>query len=76
MVHSGYEASSVEETFGSIKGLLAMARATLRGNPSAAATPTRSSARLGHHAAHAPGQLIELTIHAGNPSPPQNGPAQ
>ena len=31
MVHSGYEASAVNDTFGSIKGLLATARATLFG---------------------------------------------
>jgi hopanoid biosynthesis associated radical SAM protein HpnH len=31
MVHSGYEASAVDHTFGSIKGLLATARATLFG---------------------------------------------
>jgi hypothetical protein len=29
MVHSGYEASAVNDTFGSIRGLLATARATL-----------------------------------------------
>jgi hypothetical protein len=32
MVHSGYEASAVNDTFGSIKGLLATARATLFGH--------------------------------------------
>jgi hopanoid biosynthesis associated radical SAM protein HpnH len=31
MVHSGYEASAVDDTFGSIKGLFATARATLFG---------------------------------------------
>src|SRR5436190_9856571 len=31
MVHSGYEASAVDETFASLKGLLATARATLLG---------------------------------------------
>jgi hypothetical protein len=31
MVHSGYEASAVDHTFGSIKGLLATAKATLFG---------------------------------------------
>jgi len=31
MVHSGYEASAVDHTFGSLKGLLATARATLFG---------------------------------------------
>jgi hopanoid biosynthesis associated radical SAM protein HpnH len=31
MVHSGYEASAVDNTFGSLKGLLATARATLFG---------------------------------------------
>src|SRR5438067_12262724 len=31
MVHSGYEASAVHDTFGSLKGLLATARATLFG---------------------------------------------
>jgi hypothetical protein len=29
MVHSGYEASAVNDTFGSLRGLLATARATL-----------------------------------------------
>jgi hypothetical protein len=29
MVHSGYEASAVNDTFGSLKGLIATARATL-----------------------------------------------
>jgi hypothetical protein len=31
MVHSGYEASAVDETFSSLRGLLATARATLLG---------------------------------------------
>jgi hypothetical protein len=31
MVHSGYEASAVDATFGSLKGLLATAKATLFG---------------------------------------------
>jgi hypothetical protein len=35
MVHSGYEASAVDDTFGSVKGFLATARATLFGPRSA-----------------------------------------
>jgi hopanoid biosynthesis associated radical SAM protein HpnH len=41
MVHSGYEASAVDETFGSVRGFLATVRATLRG-PREPAGPART----------------------------------
>jgi hypothetical protein len=53
MVHSGYEASAVNDTFGSIRGLLATARATLFNrykdpdiDDGASPTPNHSSGRL------------------------------
>jgi hopanoid biosynthesis associated radical SAM protein HpnH len=61
MVHSGYEASSVEHAFGSPRGLFAMAKATLFGGryvdhdagQALAATPRTH-----------PGELVEVTISA------------
>jgi hopanoid biosynthesis associated radical SAM protein HpnH len=53
MVHSGYEASAVNDTFGSLRGLLATARATLFSrykdpdiDDGASPTPNRSSGQL------------------------------
>jgi hypothetical protein len=53
MVHSGYEASAVNDTFGSLRGLLATARATLFNrykdpdvDDGASPTPNRSSGQL------------------------------
>jgi hypothetical protein len=53
MVHSGYEASAVNDTFGSLSGFLATVRATLFSrykdpdiDSGAAPTPTRNSGPL------------------------------
>jgi hopanoid biosynthesis associated radical SAM protein HpnH len=59
MVHSGYEASAVNDTFGSIKGLFATARATLFGgryaDPEALEALDEKSA---------PASLVQLTVSA------------
>ncbi|HEX4125771.1 MAG TPA: DUF3463 domain-containing protein, partial [Tepidisphaeraceae bacterium] len=57
MVHSGYEASAVDYTFSSLKGMLATAKATLFGkyaNPAAKADLDEP--------AHAAGPVVPLTI--------------
>jgi hopanoid biosynthesis associated radical SAM protein HpnH len=58
MVHSGYEASAVNDTFGSVKGLLATARATFfktyRDPDALEALEDRSP----------PGSLVQLTVKA------------
>jgi hypothetical protein len=57
MVHSGYEASAVNDTFGSLRGFLATVRATLFGgryhDPDAPNGPPPSS-----------GPLVRLTVHS------------
>jgi len=57
MVHSGYEASAVDDTFGSIKGLLSAARATLFGgrysDPEALEALDEKSA---------PASVVQLTV--------------
>jgi hypothetical protein len=57
MVHSGYEASAVDSTFSSLKGLLATARATLFGSY---ADPAAGKA-LEEPTSHA-GPVVPLTI--------------
>jgi hopanoid biosynthesis associated radical SAM protein HpnH len=49
MLHSGFEASAVDEGFGSLRGFLAMARAALRGPrvPTPAREPSRSALPAG-----------------------------
>ncbi len=63
MVHSGYEASAVNDTFGSIKGLFATARATLFGgryaDPEALEALDEKSA---------PASLVQLTVAATTPT--------
>jgi hopanoid biosynthesis associated radical SAM protein HpnH len=58
MVHSGYEASAVNETFGSIKGFLATARATLFGNYE------DETAMEGFGKKPAPLPVVQVTINA------------
>jgi hopanoid biosynthesis associated radical SAM protein HpnH len=63
MVHSGYEASAVNDTFGSIKGLLATARATFfksyRDTDALEALEDRSP----------PASLVQLTVKADRAAP-------
>jgi hopanoid biosynthesis associated radical SAM protein HpnH len=63
MVHSGYEASAVNDTFGSIKGLLATARATFfksyRDPDALEALDDRSP----------PASLVQLTVNADRAAP-------
>jgi hopanoid biosynthesis associated radical SAM protein HpnH len=70
MVHSGYEASSVEAAFGSVRGMLSMAKATLLGGryPDDLAAKALAETPRTH-----PGQVIELTIHAGKTAPQSIG---
>jgi hypothetical protein len=57
MVHSGYEASAVDETFGSVRGFLSAARATLFGGRYA-------DARALHDLNQSPpaGPLVQLNV--------------
>ena len=58
MVHSGYEAAAVDATFGSVRGLLTTARATLFGLPAKApAGPVPKPP-----AATKPAELVQLTV--------------
>jgi hopanoid biosynthesis associated radical SAM protein HpnH len=57
MMHSGYEASAVDETFGSIRGLLSAARATLFGG-----TYTNAEALRDLDQAPPSGPLVQLNI--------------
>jgi hopanoid biosynthesis associated radical SAM protein HpnH len=66
MVHSGYEASSVEHAFGSVCGLFAMAKATLFGGRYV--DPDAGRALAATPRTH-PGELIEVTISAGQRTP-------
>jgi hopanoid biosynthesis associated radical SAM protein HpnH len=59
MVHSGYEASAVNDTFGSLKGLLATARATLFGGRYADAEALEALEEKS-----APASLVQLTVSA------------
>jgi len=57
MVHSGYEASAVDDTFGSIKGLFSAARATLFGG-----TYKDAEALEALDEKSAPASAVELTV--------------
>jgi hopanoid biosynthesis associated radical SAM protein HpnH len=59
MVHSGYEASAVNDTFGSIKGLFATARATLFGG-----TYADPEALEALEEKSAPASLVQLNVSA------------
>ena len=61
MVHSGYEASAVDHTFGSIKGLFATAKAVLFGGAYADAEAERALAEPVPHG----GAVVPLTINGG-----------
>ena len=61
MVHSGYEASAVHDTFASVRGLLATAKATLFGGSYA---NEKALAALGEVVDHA-GAVVPLTINGG-----------
>jgi hypothetical protein len=63
MVHSGYEASAVDDTFGSIKGFLATVRATLFGGTYANAAALEALEEKSAPAAHL--GLVQLSV----PSP-------
>jgi hopanoid biosynthesis associated radical SAM protein HpnH len=67
MVHSGYEASAVNDTFGSIKGLLTTARATLFGGTYADADALEALEEKS-----APASLVQLKVSA----TPANEPAR
>jgi len=57
MVHSGYEASAVDDTFGSLRGILSAARATLFGG---AYVNAQALEELGHP--QSPGPLVQLNV--------------
>ena len=59
MVHSGYEASAVDDTFGSLAGIFRAARATLFGG---VYKDDKALESLDHPVAHAPEQLVSLTV--------------
>jgi len=61
MVHSGYEASAVNDTFGSFKGFFRTVRATLfsKYTNKAAATELATAARPAGH-----GPLVQLNVGA------------
>jgi hopanoid biosynthesis associated radical SAM protein HpnH len=70
MVHSGYEASAVNHTFGSLGGFLATVKSTLLGrypNQAAAEELTRIPAAQ-------PGHTVSLTVSAANPAAPARTP--
>ncbi len=59
MVHSGYEASAVDDTFGSIAGLFRAAKATLFGGTY---TDPKALESLKQPFASAPDQIVPLTV--------------
>ncbi|MDB5295712.1 MAG: Radical domain protein [Phycisphaerales bacterium] len=63
MVHSGYEASAVNDTFGSVKGFLATVRAVLFGGAYKDDEAAEQLARAGGHGASGP--VVQLTIGKG-----------
>ena len=70
MVHSGYEASAVNHTFGSLGGFLATVKSTLLGrypNQAAAEELTRIPTAQ-------PGHTVSLTVSATNPAAPARTP--
>jgi hopanoid biosynthesis associated radical SAM protein HpnH len=62
MVHSGYEASAVDDTFGSVKGFLATVRATLFGGTYADPAALEALEEKAAPAAHL--GLVQLTVPA------------
>ena len=62
MVHSGYEASAVDATFGSLKGLLSTARATLFGGR----YHDDDALEMLEHKSMPAANLVQVTIGAGN----------
>jgi hopanoid biosynthesis associated radical SAM protein HpnH len=62
MVHSGYEASAVDDTFGSVKGFLATVRATLFGGAYADAGALEALEEKAAPAAHL--GLVQLSVPA------------
>jgi hopanoid biosynthesis associated radical SAM protein HpnH len=59
MVHSGYEASAVDDTFGSIKGFLGAVRATVFGIKQ---SPNRSPVVAEHHAPSQDEAPVQLSV--------------
>src|SRR5436190_1780774 len=66
MVHSGYEASAVDETFSSLKGLLATARATLFGGTYANREALEALEEKSAPAEHL--GLVQVSVQAGGRS--------
>jgi hopanoid biosynthesis associated radical SAM protein HpnH len=66
MVHSGYEASAVDDTFGSIKGFFGTVRATLFGG---AYKDTEAMEALDHKSL--PASLVQVTVHNVNVKTPE-----
>ena len=60
MVHSGYEASAVDDTFGSSKRPAGAAKATLFGGRY---DDSEVLAELEKEPAHSPGELVQVTVH-------------
>ena len=63
MVHSGYEASAVDETFSSLKGLLATARATMLGGTYANREALEALEEKSAPASHL--GLVQVNVNAG-----------
>jgi hypothetical protein len=61
MVHSGYEASAVDDTFGTLRGLLGAAKATLFGSR----YPAPDAMEGVHAGPKGPPGLVSLTVSAG-----------
>jgi len=66
MVHSGYEASAVDDTFGSLRGFFATVRATVFGGTYANKAALEA---LEEDTSHGTSSLVQLNITAGNKAP-------
>ncbi len=73
MVHSGYEASAVDDTFGSLRGFLATVRATVFGGTYANASALEA---LEQPVESRPGRLVELKVTATLRVPRETADAQ
>ncbi len=73
MVHSGYEASAVDDTFGSLRGFLATVRATVFGGTYANASALEA---LEQTVESRPGRLVELKVTATRRVPRETADAQ
>ncbi len=73
MVHSGYEASAVDDTFGSLRGFLATVRATVFGGTYANASALEA---LEQPVESRPGRLVELKVTATRRVPRETADAQ